>query len=309
MSDQRKGLIFNIQRFSLHDGPGIRTTVFLKGCPLKCLWCHNPEGIKGSKEIFYKYFNCILCGNCIESCHLNAITVEGNSIKIDRNVCDLCGECIKNCQNDALEICGTFMTVEEILEEVMADYEFYETSAGGLTISGGEPLMQYNFLENLLIEANKLKLHIALETTGYIETKKFTRILKLVDLVLFDVKSLDKARHERLTGVSNEVILKNLEKCLNHFPQTIIRIPIIYGYNFENIREELPNYILSIKNLGFTEFELIPYHKFGEQKYQMLELDYYIDIKSNQRTLIEEAISEIKKSEDINIKITNPILT
>jgi len=304
-----KGLVFNIQRFSLHDGPGIRTTVFFKGCPLKCQWCHNPEGINPFREILYKEFDCILCESCKESCPLDAISVENEKIKIDREICNLCGECIKNCQTNSLELCGTYMTTQEILDEVMSDYEFYKTSHGGVTFSGGEPLMQFNFLQKVLVEANKLNLHIALDTSGYIPTENFTKVLDLIDLVLFDVKTLDQARHEKLTGVSNELILKNLKECLNYSIETIIRVPIVYGYNFLNIEEELTHHLLYLHNLGFSQFELIPYHRFGEQKYQMLEKPYDIHMDSNQFNLIEQTVKRIKSENNIEIKIITPILT
>ncbi|MHA1804473.1 MAG: glycyl-radical enzyme activating protein, partial [Promethearchaeota archaeon] len=175
MTGKEKGLIFNIQHFVLHDGPGIRATIFFKGCPLYCKWCHNPEGIKPFPEILFREFQCIHdknCNKCVNSCSLNAITYSKEIIIIDRNKCNLCEECVKTCDSKALEICGQYMSVEDIMKEVLSDKVFFEQSGGGVTLSGGEPLLQFNFIKEFLKRAHEFGLHTCLDTTGYVETKK-----------------------------------------------------------------------------------------------------------------------------------------
>lgn len=309
ITEDLKGLIFNIQRFSLHDGPGIRTTIFFKGCPLKCLWCHNPEGINSSKEILYKDFSCIQCEQCIKSCPNNAISLNETQIFIDREKCNLCGICVDNCQTNSLEICGMEMSVKEVFKELVKDREFYSSSNGGITISGGEPLMQFSFLKNLIKKLKENNLHVCVDTSGYIQKEKFTEILNLIDLVLFDVKTLDKKRHENLTGVSNELILKNLKQILHNKIDVIIRTPIIKGYNFINLPNELRRHIDHLHNLGFADFEFIPYHRFGEQKYNMIGKEYHVKINSNEYDLIELIAQELEAEYQINIKVSQPILT
>jgi pyruvate formate lyase activating enzyme len=304
-----KGLIFNIQRFSLQDGPGIRTTVFFKGCPLNCRWCHNPEGIKHSPEILHKSFSCVLCGKCIKSCPKSAISLVDDSIIINRSKCDLCGICREVCNTNSLEICGEFFSASEILRKVIADREFYNSSNGGVTLSGGEPLAQYEFLRSLLPKLKENELHVCLDTSGLVKTERFQKTLDKIDMVLFDVKTFDDGRHKELTGVSNKLILRNLIEILNYDVDVIIRTPIITGYNFIDLSNELHKHIESLLNLGCSTFELIPYHRFGEQKYQMLGLNYDIKIDSNSQDLIQEIARQLKKEFSVRIKINQPILT
>jgi len=309
MSSNQEGLVFNIQRFSLHDGPGIRTTIFFKGCPLSCLWCHNPEGINPRKQLFFKSFSCNLCGNCLDICPSNVFTLKKENLILNRENCDFCEKCVQECHKNALKLCGMTMTPNELLNEVLKDYEFYETSNGGITLSGGEPLMQFEFIKNFLKKILPHNIHSALDTSGYAEKNQFKEILELIDLVLFDVKTLNKARHIKLTGVSNDLILSNLKECANHSIETIIRIPVIYDYNFINLHDELTNHILQLHNLGFSQFQIIPYHKFGEQKYEMLGITCSISLESNQLNEIKQIIREINEEVDISIKIIEPILT
>lgn len=306
---ETKGLIFNIQRFSLHDGPGIRTTIFLKGCPLKCLWCHNPEGINQSKELLYKSFSCMHCGRCIEICPNSVFSLTENQLFINRNDCDLCGICIEKCPTKSIEICGIPISVSELINEVMTDKEFYLSSKGGITISGGEPMMQFTFLKQLIIELKKYNIHVCLDTSGYAKRDKFREILDLIDMVLFDVKILDNERHKRLTGVSNELILNNMKECLNYDIDIIIRTPIIIGYNFIDIENELREHLKYLMEMGFKNFELIPYHSFGEQKYKMLGKPYRIKIDSSKSDIIRETAEDLNREFEVNIKLSYPILT
>ncbi|MBD3215019.1 MAG: glycyl-radical enzyme activating protein [Candidatus Lokiarchaeota archaeon] len=309
VKDNKKGIIFNIQRFSLHDGPGIRTTIFFKGCPLRCMWCHNPEGINQFRELLYKSYSCIFCGNCIDSCHNNAIYLDNKQIIINRNDCDLCGKCTEVCQTNSLEICGKSISAEELINEALKDKDFYISSNGGVTISGGEPLFQISFLENLIKRLKKCGLHVCVDTSGYASTKKFSEILELVDMVLFDIKSLNDQRHKKLTGVSNKLILANLKECLNKNIEVNIRIPIIKGYNFINLQEELEDHITELIGMGFKNFEFIPYHRFGEQKYQMLGKQYEIKLDSNDIKSIKRVVDDLKKEHSVKIELTQPILT
>ncbi len=282
MSIKTTGRVFNIQRYSLHDGSGIRTLVFLKGCPLKCLWCSNPESQKGQPELGFIEARCIgadVCGvPCVSSCSLNAIRLNGqDKPEIDRNNCDVCGKCVEACSHDALKVVGHEMSVDEVMAEVEKDRPFYRRSGGGLTLGGGEPLAQYQFTAAILEAAEEEYLHTAIETTGYASWEHFEPVLKHVDLLQMDIKHIDPQKHKELTGQSNELILDNLKKVLSvKEPQdVIIRIPVIPGCNdtVENI-EETARFIAE---LGFTQIELIPYHKLGASKYAQYGMVYPLD--------------------------------
>jgi pyruvate formate lyase activating enzyme len=267
-----KGRVFNIQRYSIHDGGGIRTLVFLKGCPLRCLWCCNPESQKSEPELGFIESRCVgssACGApCLSACSVRAIHLDGHGKPvIDRKTCDACGKCASVCGKDALKVVGREMTVDDVMVEVEKDRAFYRRSGGGVTVGGGEPLAQYRFAAELLEAAQDAYLHTALETCGHAPWSHLETVLKHVDLLQFDLKHMDPAKHQDLTGQSNEVILGNLRRVLSlKAPQdVIIRIPVVPGCNdsMESIRET----VRLVAGLGFSQAELIPYHRLGISKY------------------------------------------
>ena len=279
MTGSTTGQVFNIQRFSIHDGAGIRTLVFLKGCPLKCPWCCNPESQKSGPELGFIESRCVgdnVCGApCLYACPVKAIRLNGHGQPmIDRDRCDACGKCAAACGKDALKVVGREMTVDEVMAEVEKDRAFYRRSGGGMTIGGGEPLAQYMFAAELLKAAQEAYLHTALETCGHAPWSHLEAVLKHVDLLQLDLKLMDPERHRGLTGQSNELILGNLRRVLSvKAPQdVIIRIPVVPGCtdSVENIRGTAR----FLAGLGFKQTELVPYHRLGVSKYSQYGMIY-----------------------------------
>jgi len=300
---ENSALIFNIQRFSIHDGPGIRTTVFLKGCSLRCPWCHNPESINPFPEITYNESKCIKCDNCLELCPVEAISPSQNGISIDRKKCDGCGKCVEICYSGALELCGKYRKIEEIMAEVKRDIPFYKNSNGGVTASGGEPLAQANFVANFFKQAREEGIHTALDTSGYAEWTTFRKVLNNADLVLYDVKTMDPKRHKTLTGVSNDLILANLEKTCREGIPIFIRIPVIPKYNFVNVEEDAKKIADFLHGLdGVKRVDLLPFHRLGKSKYLMLGRNYIVDIKPPDKEYVER-IKKILESNGLKVSI------
>jgi pyruvate formate lyase activating enzyme len=265
MTEATSGLVFAVQRFSLHDGPGIRTTVFLKGCPLHCLWCHNPEAIRTEPELSSCAEFCIRCGRCAEACPEKAI-ILGKSAIIDRTRCTACGECAACCPSHALEMKGTERTVEEVLAEVLEDAPFFDSSGGGLTVSGGEPLLQHAFCHALLSAAKHRRCHTAVDTSGVVAWPILEKMQPVTDLFLYDIKAVSRDLHRSLTGVDNTTIKDNLARLLQTKAQVRIRIPIIPGHNDSPDEISGIGRFLAGQNRQ-VEIDLLPYHAYAEDKY------------------------------------------
>lgn len=269
----KKALLFNIQKFSLHDGPGIRTTVFFKGCPLNCKWCHNPEGISTQKQIMYDNDKCTLCGICVKLCEKKAISEVNHGISTDPTLCEFCGKCVYYCINNAREIVGKEYSIDEIVKEVLKDKTFYEESSGGVTLSGGEPMLQIDAVEELLIALKKAGIHTTVDTSGAVPFSYFERIYRYTDLFLYDIKVMDEEKHKLFVGTTNKHILKNLEKLSELHKNIIIRMPIISGVN-DDI-DHIQKTIDIVKNLNIKEVNLLPYHNISSHKYRKLNLKYF----------------------------------
>ena len=264
-----KGVIFNLQRYSIHDGPGIRTTVFLKGCPLSCFWCQNPESQTKKPEIFLDKSKCTLCGRCVAICPTGATSLLKESSAIDRSICIGCGKCAEVCPNEARRVIGNFITVDEVVSEVLRDTKFYENSGGGVTLSGGDPLAQPNFALSIMQRCKNEGLHVTLDTCGYAPWTTMGKLLKYTDLVLFDIKVMDAAKHHEATGKGNRMILMNARRVVKLKPMRV-RIPVIAGFN--DSHEEVRKIAHFVKNeLGLVDIDLLPYNKMGETKYEYLD--------------------------------------
>lgn len=267
--EKNQGMIFDIKKYAIHDGPGIRTTIFFKGCPLRCPWCQNPEGIKMEKEIIVWQDRCIKCEDCLKACDRGAISLNNRNLFIDAEKCDLCGECIKVCHPQTIEIVGREITVGEVMREIEKDLVFYDESRGGVTFSGGEPLMQPRFLEELLKECKGRYIHTTLDTSGYAKLELVLRISELVDLFLYDLKHMDSDKHRKHTGVPNEPILNNLKELSRRGKKINVRIPVIPGVNEDNKNmEAISRFLSSLPNID--KVCLLPHHNAWVDKFKRL---------------------------------------
>jgi pyruvate formate lyase activating enzyme len=267
-----RGMVFNIMRYSVNDGPGIRTTVFLKGCPLRCRWCHNPESISPRQEIAYKQDRCLKCGDCLGACPHGAIVpLDGYFITL-RKRCHQCGTCVEVCVSDARELVGKEMTVAQVMKEVEKDIVFYNESGGGVTFSGGEPLLQSDFLLELLKACKENGIHTAIDTTGLAAPEMLETVSGYTDLFLYDLKILNDAKHVEFTGASNVPILSNLQLLVLEGREVVIRVPIIPGFN-DNLVDikEMGQFVASLG--GVREIDLLPFHEIGRSKYERLGIE------------------------------------
>lgn len=262
------GLIFDIKRYCVHDGPNIRSTVFLKGCPLECWWCHNPEGRERTPQVVHRESRCIRCGMCTRACDTGALVKNGKGVGIDRELCDLCGACEEACPTGSMEIVGRKYEPQELVDLLERDRVFYEESGGGVTFSGGEPLAQWRFLAEALKECRKRGLHTAVDTSGFATQEVIDAVRPHTDLWLYDLKLMDDARHKRYTGVSNRRILQNLEHLVKAGCRVTLVIPLIPGINddAQNL-DALAEFALG---LGLSEIGVLPYHRMGASKLDMV---------------------------------------
>lgn len=263
-----RGRVFNIQKFSIHDGPGLRTTVFLKGCPLRCLWCHNPEGMRPAPELMVATSRCIHCGQCVETCPSGRLAaLDRGDADVPR--CRLCGTCVDVCPVEARQWVGRPMTVDDVVAEVLKDRLFYDDSGGGVTFSGGEPLMQPRFLNAALEACRREGVRTAVDTCGFCRRDDLLAAAHWTDLFLFDLKVMDDDRHRRLTGASNRPILDNLEALVRVHDDVRIRIPVIPGLNDD--RENIVATACFVASLpGVRRVSLLPYHPYGRHKRERL---------------------------------------
>ncbi len=270
------GLVFNIQKYSLHDGPGIRSTVFLKGCPLECLWCHNPEGISPQREIVVVGARCLACGACRAACWHPAAALGEGCLPARMDACTFCGACVAACPTAARQMLGGSRSVAEVMASVLQDRVFYAESGGGVTISGGEPLSQPRFLLALLKACRREGLHTALDTTGFGPIGQLLAAAKLSDLILYDLKVWDDARHRQLTGVSNALILDNLKRLDQAHHNIWIRLPVVPGLNADpHNLQQLAEFVTGLRHV--TRVCLLPFHRTGIDKFARLGQPHALD--------------------------------
>jgi glycyl-radical enzyme activating protein len=289
-NDPPTGVIFDIQRYSIHDGAGIRTLVFLKGCPLRCLWCCNPESQSSGPELSLNAARCIRCGLCVETCPVKAIDAQPDGdLTTDRSTCRICGACCEACPMGGRVVRGQLVTVPDLLREVERDRMFFRVSGGGVTVSGGEPLLQARFVADFLSACRHSGIDTAIETCGFARWEEFALVLAHTDTLLFDIKHVDSDAHSRLTGVGNDLILANLRHAVDSKARIVLRMPLIPGYNAD------PTAVKSVADLarmlGIFELHLLPYHGFGEAKYAALGRAYPL---TTVRQLSAEQVGELK---------------
>jgi pyruvate formate lyase activating enzyme len=275
-----RGVVFDIQHYAIYDGPGIRSVVFLKGCPLRCAWCHNPESWTRSPEIAYDAERCLLCGTCVGVCPNGALSLDGGGVYRDAAACTLCGKCAAACEAHARELVGRERTAGEVAELVLRDKPFYDSTGGGVTVSGGEPTVQHPFLLELLSLLKQRGVHTALETCGYFEERLIGELVRMVDLFLYDVKHVDGALHDAFTGVHSERIAANFRSLLARVEtaRVIPRIPLIPGFNTD--AEGFDGILTFLLEAGYRgAVHLMPYNSMSRTKYQKVGVgDRYRDM-------------------------------
>lgn len=297
-----KGNVFNIQKFCVNDGPGIRTTVFIKGCPLNCLWCHNPESKSVESELLFRADKCTMCGRCLKVCPNGCHSVSAEGHVVNRNSCISCGKCAEVCFADALEVAGKETTVEDVLKEVMKDEAFYKNSGGGMTLSGGEPMLSFDFTYELLKQGKEKGLHICMETCGFADSERYKKVVPFVDIFLFDYKLTNADEHKKYTGVSNDLILKNLFMLDEMGAKIVLRLPIIPTVN-DN--EEHFNGIADIANRlkNILEVNVEPYHPLGKGKSEQLGRDYELsELTFPEKETVEDWIKQISAKTKVTVK-------
>lgn len=293
------GIVFDIQRFCVNDGPGIRTVVFLKGCPLKCLWCHNPESNSIRRQLYCEWNRCLHCGKCSAVCGRNVHETTGGTHHITFSGCVLCGTCVEACPGGALGIYGKEMSAEEAVAEVMKDADYYETSGGGVTISGGEPMAQADYTLRLAGAFHEAGLHVCVETSGFASGEAYKQLLPYVDMFLFDYKATGDELHRRVTGAGSQLILENLRMLIAAGRNVRLRCPIIPGYN---LSEEHLKAIARLSRSGVSAVDIIPYHDMGKGKAKNIGSDLYLkDGRTPQPADVERWIEKITEYGGVHI--------
>lgn len=289
----KQGIIFNIQRYSVHDGPGIRTTVFLKGCPLKCWWCHNPESQLLEEEILFIKNRCKGCGACAKVCPKSAIEISNRIVEFSPEKCIICGKCIEVCAIGAREVAGKKVGVEHVIKEIKKDLIFYDEAGGGVTFSGGEPLLQWEFLYELLVRCKEEGIHTTLDTSGFASWEVIEKLTPYIDLFLYDIKLMDDEEHVKYTGTSNRIILDNLKRLSALGKKINARMPIIPGIN--NSEKNIRGTGEFLSKYNVHQVNLLPYHSMAKDKYGRLFKEYKLD------NTIEPEMCEMLEIKDILI--------
>ncbi|MGE5628779.1 MAG: trans-4-hydroxy-L-proline dehydratase activase [Solirubrobacterales bacterium] len=293
------GLVFNIQKFSIHDGPGIRTTVFFKGCPLKCLWCHNPESQSFNKEIMISTDKCTDCGRCVKHCSSGAISINKGEVINDLSKCTSCGKCIDYCINNARGLVGEELKNSEIIKEIQKDQVFYDQSKGGVTFSGGEAMCQIDTLAALAKRCKEQGVSVAVDTCGHVPFDNYEKIIDYVDVFLYDIKLMDSELHEKYMGTGNELILENLIKLSERGANINLRIPVIGGINDND--ENMESILKFINCTNINKVNLLPYHDIAKNKYDRLLKIYEGEFMKKPS---DERMNELKKMFEKNGYIT-----
>lgn len=265
-----KAFIFDIKRLAVHDGDGIRTTVFFKGCPLKCVWCHNPEGISFQRQLGYYVHKCVGCGACVQTCPQSAHALQNGGHNFDRSRCTACGACVAACEKKALILYGKEMSVEELMPLLLEDRDFYETSGGGVTLSGGECLCQAEFCAELLKRLKRENIHTAVDTCGYVPKKNLDQVIPYTDVFLYDMKAFDEDVHIYCTGHSNKQILENIQYLNAQNKSIEVRIPYVPDYNDGQI-DKMAQFLKSLPNV--KKVKVLPYHNYAASKYDALGME------------------------------------
>ncbi|MFW9942517.1 MAG: glycyl-radical enzyme activating protein [Candidatus Thorarchaeota archaeon] len=301
MDRTEQGLIFNIQRMSTEDGPGIRTTVFFKQCPLRCVWCHNPESILKERQLEWFKHKCIGCNTCIDICKYKALSFNENGLKIDRNICISCGECSDECPSTALHMWGEYWNLDDLFYEINKDKVYYTQSKGGITVSGGEPTIQSDFILKFLKMCKENQIHTTLDTCGYAPEHIFRKLLPYVDLILFDIKEIDLEKHQRFTGISNDLILKNAIWIADYIKkenkQLWIRTPLIPNYTAteENIKGIGEFIVKNLNNIP-ERWDLLSFNRLCSEKYARLDIDWILKDEPLMMKDEIECLSKIAKN-------------
>lgn len=288
-----KANIFEIKRFAVHDGDGIRTTVFFKGCPLKCIWCHNPEGISFPSQLAFYENKCSLCGKCQNTCKNNAHIIENGKHSFIKEKCLSCGKCSDECFSSALTLYGKEMTVDELIPLLLEDKDFYDTSDGGVTLSGGECLMQADFCRELLKKLKENDIHTAVDTCGFVQKSAFDKVIPYTDIFLYDIKAIDEDVHIKCTGQSNKIILENLKYIDDLGKKIEIRVPYHPDLNGNQIKK-MANLFKTLKNL--TKVRVLPYHNYAGSKYDALGMENTLPDMPKDGINTDEAVKILKLS-------------